>query len=290
MSKSKGRWVNLHGMGFLPLLGFATMRSLPEKSEGKAFSFTSMEWRMLLIGVLFLADMAAQTCWTVHMRTDSIDAWWAGLLGWSSYDFNAGGIIAGVFGALSAAPGLLLFFMGLIFKRVFLPGMVLLLNGLAVLSGVGLGDAILYVQVRNGAIPADSADAWANPYSRAAAIADGWPVVVAAVVFAAAALAFALLSRRGSDVTDTIQIGGGVSSFIGLMGITLVECGLIPTTPVLVAIAVFVAFRWLPGEVRASRECEARRVGAVWEWHAASLIWLETLFALSCVIASALDI
>ena len=62
--------------------------------------------------------------------------------------------------------------------------------------GTGLGKTILYVQVRDGSISADSVRSGTNyvDLSSSAVVADSWPVVAAAAVFAVAALAFALLS------------------------------------------------------------------------------------------------
>ena len=51
MSKSRGRSVRLHGMGFLPVLSLS-MRSLPDGDTGKTFSFTSVLWRVMLVGML----------------------------------------------------------------------------------------------------------------------------------------------------------------------------------------------------------------------------------------------
>lgn len=290
-----GKSVHLHGMGFLPVLSLS-MRSLPDGDIGRAFSFTSVLWRVMLIAVLFIGNLAAQTWWTVSSRTVSYDPWWAGLLGWSSYDFNVTGVIAGIF-AVAFAPGFLLFFAGLLFSRVrwvFLTSMVLLISVISRMLGVGLGKAILYVQVRDGLIPADAVRSGTNyvDLSSSAVVADSWLVVVAAAVFAAVALALALLSsgRRGEGMSPRLRIGGNMAIVVGLLGITLVECGLMPNTLVLIVIAVFVAFLWLPSEVRAARECEARRVGAVWEWHAACLIWLEAVVVFLVVIFGALGI
>ena len=291
----KGAPVHLHGMGFLPVLS-PSMRSLPDGDMGKAFSLTSVLWRVMLIAVLFIMNLAAQAWWTVSSRTVSYDPWWAGLLGWSSYDFNVTGIIAGIF-AVAFAPGFLLFFAGLFFswvRWVFLTSMALLISWISSMLGVGSGKTILYVQVRGGVIPADAVRSGTNyvNLSSSADMADLWPVIAAAAVFAAVALVFALISSspRGGGMSSRLRIGGNVAIVVGLLGITLVECGLMPTTLALIVIAVFVAFLWLPGEVRAARECEACRVGAVWEWHAASLIWLETLVVFLVVIFGALGI
>ncbi|WP_346682031.1 hypothetical protein [Bifidobacterium pullorum] len=286
MSKSRGRSVRLHGMGFLPVLSLS-MRSLPDGDTGKTFSFTSVLWRVMLVGMLSVVNLAAQTWWTVSSRSVSYDPWWAGLLGWSSYDFNAGGIIAGVF-AVSVAPGLLLFFAGLLFswiRWIFLASMILMIGGVSRMLGTGLGKTILYVQVRDGSISADSVRSGTNyvDLSSSAVVADSWPVVAAAAVFAVAALAFALLSRSRNDNDNEVRpssrvlIGGKIAIVVGLLGIAMVECGFMPITLILLLVAVFVAFLWLPGEVRAARTCERRKVGAEWQWHAASLIWLETL-------------
>lgn len=274
----------------------SSMRPLPGDDEGKVFSFKSLLWRLLLVAVLSGADLAVQAWWTVSSRSVSYDPWWAGLLGWSSYDFTVTGVIAGLF-ALSVAPGFLMFFIGLFFNRirwVFLTSMVLLISGISRMLGVGLGRMILAVQVRDGLIPADSVRSGTNyvDLSSSAVAADSWPVIAAAVVFAAVALALALLSRdrHGGGMSSRFRIGGNTAIVVGLLGITLVECGLMPTTLVLVAIAAFVAFLWLPGEVRAARECESLRVGAEWEWHAACLIWLEALVVFLVVIFGALEI
>ena len=279
----------LHGMGFLPLFGSA-MATTTKDGEGRVFSFRSVLWRLLLIAVLSGADMALQAWWTVSSGSVSYDPWWAGLLGWSSYDFNVTGVIASLF-ALSLAPGFLMFFIGLFFNRirwVFLTSMVLLISGISRMLGTGLGRTILYVQVRDGLLSADAVRSGTNyvGLSSSAVVADSWPVVAAAIVFAAVALALALLSRNrhGGGTASRLWIGGNAAIVVGLLGITLVECGLMPTTLVLVAMAAFVAFLWLPGEVRVARACEADRVGAVWEWHAASLIWLETLVIFMFVI------
>lgn len=290
-----GKPVRLHGMGFLPLLSLS-MRSLPDGDTGKTFSFTSVLWRVMLIGMLFLGNLVAQTWWTVSSRAVSYDPWWAGLLGWSSYDFNVTGIIAGIF-AVAFAPGFLLFFAGLFFswvRWVFLTSMVLLISWISRMLGVGLGKMVLGVQVRNGAIPVDAVRSGTNyvNLSSSADMADLWPVIVAAAVFAVVALALALISsgRHGGVISPRLRIGGNAAIVVGLLGITLVECGLMPTILALIVIAVFVAFLWLPSEVRAARECEARRVGAVWEWHAASLIWLEAVVVFLVVIFGALGI
>lgn len=295
MGETKHGSVHLHGMGFLPLFS-SSMRPLPGDDEGKVFSFKSLLWRLLLVAVLSGADLAVQAWWTVSSRSVSYDPWWAGLLGWSSYDFTVTGVIAGLF-ALSVAPGFLMFFIGLFFNRirwVFLTSMVLLISGISRMLGVGLGRMILAVQVRDGLIPADSVRSGTNyvDLSSSAVAADSWPVIAAAVVFAAVALALALLSRdrHGGGMSSRFRIGGNTAIVVGLLGITLVECGLMPTTLVLVAIAAFVAFLWLPGEVRAARECESLRVGAEWEWHAACLIWLEALVVFLVVIFGALEI
>lgn len=52
---------------------------------------------------------------------------------------------------------------------------------------------------------------------------------------------------------------------------------------------MFPALLWLPGEVRAARECEARRAGAEWQWYAASLIWQETLVVFFGIASVILD-
>ena len=290
-----GKPVHLHGMGFLPVLS-PSMRSLPDGGTGKAFSFTSVLWRVMLIAVLFIVNLAAQTWWTVSSCTVSYDPWWAGLLGWSSYDFNVTGIIAGIF-AVAFAPGFLLFFAGLFFswvRWVFLTSMALLISWISRMLGVGLGKMILGVQVRDGVIPADAVRSGTNyvNLSSSADMADLWPVIAAAAVFAVVALVLALLSRdrHGGGMSSRFRMGGNAAIVVGLWGIILVERGLMPNTLVLIAIAVFVAFLWLPSEVRVARECEARRVGAVWEWHAASLIWLETLVVFLVVIFGVLGI
>lgn len=295
MGKTKPGSVHLRGMGFLPVLSLS-MRSLPDGDTGRTFSFRSVLWRLLLVAVLSGADLAVQAWWTVSTRSVSYDPWWAGLLGWSSYDFTVTGVIAGVF-AVSAAPGLLLFFAGLLFswvRWVFLTSMALLVSGISRMLGVGLGKTILYVQVRDGLIPADAVRSGTNyvDLSSSAVVADSWPVVAAAGVFAAVALALALLSRdrHGGGISPRFRISGNTAIVVGLLGITLVECGLMPTTLALVAIAAFVAFLWLPSEVRAARACETRRVDAVWEWHAAGLIWLETLAVFLVVVFGALGI
>lgn len=296
MDKSQDFSVHLHGMGFLPVLSLS-MRSLPDDGTGKTFSFTSVLWRVMLVGILSVVNLAVQAWWTVSSRSVSYDPWWAGLLGWSSYDFTVTGVIAGLF-AVSAAPGLLLFFAGLLFswiRWIFLASMALLVSGISRMLGVGLGKTILYVQVRDGLIPADAVRSGTNyvDLSSSAVVADSWPVVAAAGVFAAVALALALLlsrDRHEGGMSSRFRIGGNTAIVVGLLGITLVECGLMPTTLALVAIAAFVAFLWLPGEVRAARACEADRVGAVWEWHAAGLIWLETLSVFLVVIFGALGI
>lgn len=295
MGETKHGSVHLHGMGFLPLFS-SNMRSLPDDGTGKMFSFTSVLWRVMLVGMLSVVNLAVQAWWTVSTRSVSYDPWWAGLLGWSSYDFTVTGVIAGLF-ALSVAPGFLMFFIGLFFNRirwVFLASMVLLVGGISRMLGVGLGKTILYVQVRDGLIPADAVRSGTNyvDLSSSAVVADSWPVVAADVVFTAVALALALLSRDrlGGGISPRFRIGGNTAVVVGLLGITLVECGLMPTTLALVAIAAFVAFLWLPGEVRAARECESLRVGAEWEWHAACLIWLETLVVFLVVIFGALEI
>ena len=287
-SKSKGRWVNLHGMGFLPLVGFLRMKSLPKDSEERAFSFRSVEWIVLLIGVLSLVDLALQAWWVASSRDVTYDPWWAGLLGWSSYDDDVRGVITSLAG-ISAVPGLALFFVGLFLEGAFLPGMALLISGTARLLGVGLGGAILYAQIRDGLIPADSVNGWMDPYSYSARVADRWPVIAAAVVLAAAALALALLSRKEGEAVELIHIGGSAATFIGLMGITLTEQGLMPTRLVAGVLIAFLALLWLPGEVRAARECEDRRVGAQWQWHAASLIWEETLVVFFGIVSVILD-
>ena len=128
--------------------------------------------------------------------------------------------------------------------------------------GTGLGRTILYVQVRDGLLSADAVRSGTNyvGLSSSAVVADSWPVVAAAIVFAAVALALALLSRNrhGGGTASRLRIGGNAAIVVGLLGITLVECGLMPTTLVLVAMAAFVAFLWLPGEVRVARACEGR--------------------------------
>ena len=190
--------------------------------------------------------------------------------------------------ALSLAPGFLMFFIGLFFNRirwVFLTSMVLLISGISRMLGTGLGRTILYVQVRDGLLSADAVRSGTNyvGLSSSAVVADSWPVVAAAAVFAVAALAFALLSRSRNDNDNEVRpssrvlIGGKIAIVVGLLGIAMVECGFMPITLILLLVAVFVAFLWLPGEVRAARTCERRKVGAEWQWHAASLIWLETL-------------
>ena len=284
-----------NSMGFLPTFGPA-MRPLPDDAGERAFSFGSALLRLLLVGVLSLADLAVQAWWTVSSGSVSYDPWWAGLLGWSSYDFTVTGVIAAAFG-LSVAPGFLMFFLGLFFNRirwVFLTSMVLLISGISRMLGVGLGGMILAVRVRDGVIPSDAVRSGTNyvDLSSFAVAADSWPVIAASAVFAATALALALLSRdrHGGGMASRFRIGGNTAIVVGLLGITLVECGLTPTTLVLVAIAAFVAFLWLPGEIRAARACEADRVGAVWEWHAAGLIWLETLVVFLVVIFAALGI
>ena len=295
MDDSKGGPVRLHGMGFLPLFS-SGMSSLPGDGGGRAYSFRSVLWRILPIGVLSAADLAAQAWWTVSSRTVSYDPWWAGLLGWSSYDFTFTGVIAGLF-ALTLIPGFLLFFVGMLFNWkpwVFLTSMVLLLSGIARMLGLGLGKMILGVQVRDGAIPADSVRSGTNyvNLSSSADMADSWPVIAAAAVFAVAAFVFALLSgsRRLGRMASRLRIGGNAATFIGLAGIMLTEGGLMPTLPALLAIVAFVAFLWLPGEIRAARACETHRIGAVWEWHAAGLIWLETLMVFLVIIFAALGI
>ena len=110
----------------------------------------------------------------------------------------------------------------------------------------GLGRTILYVQVRDGLLSADAVRSGTNyvGLSSSAVVADSWPVVAAAIVFAAVALALALLSRNrhGGGTASRLRIGGNAAIVVGLLGITLVECGLMPTTLVLVAMAAFVAF------------------------------------------------
>lgn len=295
MGESRGRSDRFHGMGFLPMFG-PVMRPLPDDAGERAFSFGAALLRLLLVGVLSFADLAVQAWWTVSTRTVSYDPWWAGLLGWSSYDFTVTGVIAGLL-ALSVAPGFLMFFIGLFFNRirwVFLTSLVLLIGGISRMLGVGLGGMILAVQVRDGLIRADAVRSGTNyvDLSSFAVAADSWPVIAAAVVFAAVALALALPSRdrHGEGMSSRFRMGGNTAIVVGLLGITLVECGLMPTTLVLVAIAAFVAFLWLPGEVRVARACEADRVGAVWEWHAAGLIWLETLVVFLVAVFGALGI
>lgn len=288
MDESRRRPARPHGMGFLSMFGDA----MTSDDGGGAFSLRSVSWRLLLVGMLSLADMAAQAWWTVSSRTVSYDPWWLGLLGWSSYDFDLHGVIVSVFG-LSFVPGLLMFLVGLFLDRVrwvFLTSLMLLVGGISRMLGVGLGGTILAERVRDGLIPADSVRSGTNhvDLSSSAVAADSWPVIAAAAVFAVAALVLSLFSRNGERRTvSRLRIGGNTAIVVGLLGITLAERGLMPTTLVLVAIAVFVAFIWLPGEIRTARACEADRVGAVWEWHAAGLIWLETLVVFLVVVFGA---
>ncbi len=108
-------------------------------------------------------------------------------------------------------------------------------------------------------------------------------------LLAAAALALALLPRREGKAVELIHIGGSAATFIGLMGITLMERGLMPTRLMAAPLIVFPVLLWLLGEVRAARECEARRVGAEWQWYAASLIWQETLVVFFGIVSVILD-
>ena len=98
--------------------------------------------------------------------------------------------------------------------------------------GTGLGRTILYVQVRDGLLSADAVRSGTNyvGLSSSAVVADSWPVVAAAIVFAAVALALALLSRNrhGGGTASRLRIGGNAAIVVGLLGITLVECGLMP--------------------------------------------------------------
>lgn len=279
-------------MGFLPLFGYVMRAS--DGTGGKAFSFGGVLSRTALIAALSFTDMAAQAWWAVSEGDVSYDPWWAGLLGWSSYDFNAAGVATSVCG-LSVIPGLLLFIVGLTLKQVrwvFLTSMVLLLGGISRMLGVGIGRTILFVQVRDGLIPADAVRSGTNhvDLSSSAVVADSWPALAASALFAVAALAFALSSYKEEKAASSLRLGGNVAVSAALLVVLPMGRGALPATPLLIIAALFIAFLWMPGEVWAAHACETNRVGMEWQWHAASLIWLETLTAFMGVAFGALGI
>ena len=217
------------------------------------------------------------------------------MLGMSSYNFDAGGIIAGIFG-LALAPGVALSLFGLIFfwiRPIFLVGMFLVFIGLSNLLGLGLGEVVLYHQVSNGLIAAESIHSGTNivnlSYEPASIAAESWPVIIVAIIFAIFALALALTRRPNNPPPRALNNTKAAVS-IGLFGIILVERGSINITLACIVVTLLLAFLWLPGEIQTARECEAKHISATWQWHAAFLISLETLLVFVMTIVTVLDI
>ena len=208
------------------------------------------------------------------------------MLGMSSYNFDAGGIIAGIFG-LALAPGIALLLFGLIFfwiQPIFLIGMFLVFIGLSNLLGLGLGEIVLYHQVSNGLITAESIHSGTNIVNLSYE-----PASIAAIIFAIFALALALTRRPNNPPPRALNNTKAAVS-IGLFGIILVERGSINITLACIVVTLLLAFLWLPGEIQTARECEAKHISATWQWHAAFLISLETLLVFAMTIVTVLDI
>lgn len=293
-SKTAYRQVKPNNPGILSKLDICT-QSLPDNSTEKRFSFKAVLWQAGIIGILFIVCLALQAWWVIHSKSVSTDPWWAQMLGMSSYNFDAGGIIAGIFG-LALAPGVALLLFGLIFfwiRPIFLIGMFLVFIGLSNLLGLGLGEIVLYHQVSNGLITAESIHSGTNivnlSYEPASIAAESWPVIIAAIIFAIFALALALTRRPNNPPSRALNNTKAAVS-IGLFGIILVERGSINITLACIIVTLLLAFSWLPGEIQTARECEAKHISATWQWHAAFLISLETLLVFAMTIVTVLDI
>lgn len=268
------------------------MRIVSESSSAVArrrvFTMGGVYRRLIVIGALTILDMLAQSWWVMSSRNVGWDPWWLGVFGVDSGGFDAVSLVAGVLGvapAIGVALMLPVFLLSRV-KWLFYVMMVAFVGGIARLLGTGLGRTMLYVRgVRDG-VYSNYSSGVATTLDVSDTVAGSWPAVVAGVVFTVAALAFALVRRPGNASASKPVVGGGAAVTVGLVGIVLVERGWAPVSGLLLAAAVGLAWLWLPGEVRQARQCAVQGVDASWMWHAASLIWLETLLVFAAIMVA----
>lgn len=269
----------------------------PKKGEqpAKPFTMRGVYCRLAVIAALSVTDLLAQAFWVVSSRNVGWDPWWLGVLDINSDRFDVLGLLVSIAG-LIVAPGfaflLVSFFLSHV-RWVFLTGMAMIIEGISHMLGTGLGRIILYAQIVQGKTTNDGfVDGYTGitHLSESDTIYGAWPVAVAAATFALIALTMALLPETAKASGSKMTLGVAVASAAGLLGILIVELGFMPTRLILAVIAIFLAFLLLPDEVACSRDCEQRGVSSKWQWHAASLIWLETLLIFTMTVVAALGI
>ncbi len=294
MNKPKKITVGHYKGGILSLFN-SNMKRLPDDSTEKIFSFKRVVFYILIIGVLFVLDMLAQTWFVVSNHNITWDPWWLGIFGVNTCgsNINLASIFAMIFG-LSMGFGILVGLAGLIIqwrRGIFLTAMVMIIGGIARAFGIGLGKMILYMQIKNGQIAENIVmDGCNHAYlDNMDSIVPAWPIIIAAIIFTIFVLVLALI-RDDNHFKVKIGCSSSLVSFIGLMGIIMVESGFAPTRLILVLAIAFISFVYLPKEVGFVRLLDQNRISAKWEWHAASIIWLEAIFVCAMIIVTILDI
>ena len=271
------------------------MKTKKGEQPAKPFTMRGVYCRLAMIATLSVTDLLAQAFWVASSRNVGWDPWWLGVLGINSDRFDALGLLVSITGII-VAPGFAFLLVGFFLSHirwVFLTGMTMLIEGISHMLGTGLGRTILYVQIIQGKTTNDRfVDGYTNidHLSESDTIYGAWPVAVAAAAFALVTLIMALLPEDAKASGDKVTLGIAVASAAGLLGILIVELGFMPTRLILAVIAILLAFTLLPDEVAASRDCEQRGVSFKWQWHAATLIWLETLLIFTMTVVAALGI
>lgn len=265
----------------------------PRKGEhiAKLFTMRGVCWRLAAAGLLSAADLLAQAAWVVRSRNIGWDPWWLGVLGVDSERFDALGLFASIVG-LSAAVGLAFLFVGLFLSHIrwiFLTGLAMVIAGISRMLGTGLGRTILYAQIMSGQTANDGfIDGYTgiSQLSASDTIYGTWPAAVMGVVFAVVALVLALRPRTEGAKSSKLTLTLGAATAVGLVAIVLIESGIAPTQLILVGIALLIGFVVLPNEADCARALAQRAIDAKWQWHAAGLIWLETLLAFTAVMVA----
>lgn len=303
MAKSRKKHEPFPKKSLFSLFGYEMKKEKLEAEKrgdavGRPLTMRGVYLRIGVLTVLFLADLAAQAHWVVASHNIGYDPWWISMFGLysGSWDYPVLAFVIAVIG-LSPALGLALFLPAFIFsqcKWIFGAFTSCILFGMARWFGRAVGKTILFAQVRsgrleNGTFQSDDPTRPREELHEFDTMYHYWPGVVVGIILVAAILVLILKSNFRGVAVPRILGGTAALSCVGLIGILAVQRGLTGLGLGLVCVvgSCAVGFLFLPQEMAAVRAAEERQYAASWEWHAASIIVLETLLMFTLIAASA---
>lgn len=249
---------------------------------------------MCLLSVMLLIDCLAQAWWVVHSHNIGMDPWWVSIFGLysGSWDYPALAFVISLLG-ISPALGMLFFFLVLLFsqfKLLFFLCMAFTLFGIARLFGVALGKSILFLYIQEGRI--DNGLFYKDdmkPYHRIydyEILHDYWPGLLIGLILVMMVLLSLFTNRFGAIISPVLIRRTIIITSLVLTTVIFVRMGFSLLMLACPFAVIFLSCVVMPAEKESAMICEEREYSAVWEWHAASLLLVESIFMIFAIVAA----